>query len=267
MRHDTQYLIHYICYSISYTFYLTPRYWNLDTCILLLSTYYLLPVSLGADTYYLILTGTCFQILSIWTGYLKLAISCKKIVSFPSCRATHSCSFCYSFISHFSLLIWETTFDGRRSSMQDNRPRKTTYDGTQLSMEDDLQWKMTFDGRRPLMEDDLPWRITFDSRWHSMEDCLQWETTFNGRLLLMEDDLWWKKTFDGRQPLMEYDLWWKANFVGRLSFIEGRQPQKFKWTSAIMMFSKTYLIWKVGSIALSGVQNHFCSKLGSWDIS
>ena len=29
----------------------------------------------------------------------------------------------------------------------------------------------------------------------------------------------------------------------------------------------TYLIWKVGSIALSGVQNLFCTKLGSWDIS
>ena len=60
-------------------------------CYPLLATCYLLPV-------------TCYLLLIIWfllvhafwffqygTDYLKLAITCKKIVSFRSCSATRSC--------------------------------------------------------------------------------------------------------------------------------------------------------------------------------
>ena len=74
---------------------------------------------------------------------------------------------------------YSCTFDGRRPTIKDNLSWKTTYDGRRTSMEDN------FDGRRPLMEDDL-----------------RWKTTFDGRLPLMEDDLWRKTTFNGRRLLI-----------------------------------------------------------------
>ena len=42
--------------------------------------------------------------------------------------------------------------------------RKTTFNGGRTSMEDDHQWKMTFNGRRPSTEDDLQWKTTLNGR-------------------------------------------------------------------------------------------------------
>jgi len=94
---NTEYPILNIWYSISDTWHLSLNIWyliltssyrNFHTCILLLESCYFLPVSY----YYLIFTGTCFFSFFLYDiGYLKLAITCKKIVSFRSCSATRSC--------------------------------------------------------------------------------------------------------------------------------------------------------------------------------
>ena len=61
-------------------------------CYLLLATCYLLIVTchLLLATCYLSLSDTCNLILSMILANLKLAISCKKTVSFRSCSATRS---------------------------------------------------------------------------------------------------------------------------------------------------------------------------------
>ena len=37
---------------------------------------------------------------------------------------------------------------------------KTTFNGRRTPMEDDLKWQTTSNGRRPPMEDDLQWKTT-----------------------------------------------------------------------------------------------------------
>ena len=63
-----QYSIHYISYMISDTLLLKPWYLHLITCYLLLIIGYLLEHA--------------FLFFLYGTGYLKLAFTCKKIVSF-----------------------------------------------------------------------------------------------------------------------------------------------------------------------------------------
>ena len=66
-----------------------------DTCYLLIAICYLLPV-----TEHLLLSIWYLLALANWlflydTGYLKLAINCKTIVSFRSCTETRSCLHCH----------------------------------------------------------------------------------------------------------------------------------------------------------------------------
>ena len=82
--------------SILSCFYslLATCYLLLVTCHLLLDNCYLLHVTcyMLLAICYLLLSDTCNLILfHMILGYLKLAISCKKIASFRSCSATRSC--------------------------------------------------------------------------------------------------------------------------------------------------------------------------------
>ena len=85
------------------------------------------------------LLAHAFRFFLYDTGYLKLAISCKNIISFLSCSATHSCSFRHSFI-HIPFffvnigddLWWKTNFNVRWLCTENNLWWKTTFIGRQL---------------------------------------------------------------------------------------------------------------------------------------
>ena len=87
---DTPYLILNICHSISDTWF-----WHLDTETFICASFYLLPVTfylLLIIVWYLLIHDFWFFLYGI--SYLKLAITCKIIVSFRSCSATRSCYHC-----------------------------------------------------------------------------------------------------------------------------------------------------------------------------
>ena len=85
------YLLLVTCHLLLATCYLllVSCHLLLATCYLLLATCYLLPVT----CYMLLIISWYFQSDSfhIIIGYLKPLISCKRITSFRSCSATHSC--------------------------------------------------------------------------------------------------------------------------------------------------------------------------------
>ena len=85
-------------------------------------------------------------------------------------------------------------------------PWKTTFGGWWPFVE------TTFGGRRPSVEDSLRWKTTIGGRWRFVEDYLWWKRPS------VEYDLQWKTTFDWGRPLVEEDLvedtlQWKTTYM------------------------------------------------------